>query len=470
MARRPFFSGNYGSALGSTANAANLIARAGQQQGQMFQNLGTQIGGMIQQYGLNKEKREAEERTAIGNLSNFSPQDLLQLEQTNPELGRAVKNLLGGKGGKKDVDTINAGTAPFVAAKANERDARLQESIITGNQFKNELNEATRLNQIYKSTLETEGEKLLNDYRKQQRLISEIEADLKSNERDFDRDKRNIDLAKAKEGFALLREEVIAKRNNNLVFKEQFEAQKTKDAVALNEAMTRLAINKEELEQLKASGDVDLKTKEENLKILEAKSKTLEQELQNQQNLLNSLSVDSADEDTDFIKEINIGDAFQGGPLLGKDAAGLFYSVLGGLGSTFGADITPETTSQTQNLLTLETFLLPALVSDISSRPSNFNLKIAQQKIPLPSDTDAVGRAKIEQLIPDLKLRLKEAENTIATAKTDASYFQEALRQASRIRKIIPVLENSLKGKSPSLNAGKTSNNVGFRIVNRGQR
>ena len=238
MARRPFFSGNYGSALGSTANAANLIARAGQQQGQMFQNLGTQIGGMIQQYGLNKEKREAEERTAIGNLSNFSPQDLLQLEQTNPELGRAVKNLLGGKGGKKDVDTINAGTAPFVAAKANERDARLQESIITGNQFKNELNEATRLNQIYKSTLETEGEKLLNDYRKQQRLISEIEADLKSNERDFDRDKRNIDLAKAKEGFALLREEVIAKRNNNLVFKEQFEAQKTKDAVALNEAMT----------------------------------------------------------------------------------------------------------------------------------------------------------------------------------------------------------------------------------------
>tara|TARA_Y100001973_G_scaffold61736_1_gene90720 strand:+ start:316 stop:1638 length:1323 start_codon:yes stop_codon:yes gene_type:complete len=57
MARRPFFSGNYGSALGSTANAANLIARAGETQGQMLANLGSQIGGMIQQYGLNKEKR-----------------------------------------------------------------------------------------------------------------------------------------------------------------------------------------------------------------------------------------------------------------------------------------------------------------------------------------------------------------------------------------------------------------------------
>ena len=61
MARRPFFSGNYGSALGSTANAANLIARAGETQGQMFANLGSQIGGMIQQYGLNKEKQKKNE-------------------------------------------------------------------------------------------------------------------------------------------------------------------------------------------------------------------------------------------------------------------------------------------------------------------------------------------------------------------------------------------------------------------------
>jgi len=61
MARRPFFSGNYGSALGSTANAANLIARAGEAQGRMFANLGGQIGGMIQQYGLNKEKQKKNE-------------------------------------------------------------------------------------------------------------------------------------------------------------------------------------------------------------------------------------------------------------------------------------------------------------------------------------------------------------------------------------------------------------------------
>ena len=66
MARRPYFSGNYGSALGSTANAANLIAQAGATQGQMFANLGQQIGGAIEKYQLNKEKREAEERRCCG--------------------------------------------------------------------------------------------------------------------------------------------------------------------------------------------------------------------------------------------------------------------------------------------------------------------------------------------------------------------------------------------------------------------
>ena len=66
MARRPYFSGNYGSALGSTANAANIIARAGETQGRMFANMGAQIGGMIQQYGLNKEKRNKLQATLQG--------------------------------------------------------------------------------------------------------------------------------------------------------------------------------------------------------------------------------------------------------------------------------------------------------------------------------------------------------------------------------------------------------------------
>ena len=84
MARQPFFSGNYGSALGSTANAANLIARAGETQGRMFANLGAQIGGMIQQYGLNKEKRNKLQATLEGQLS-ADPSIVQQLTMTGDE-------------------------------------------------------------------------------------------------------------------------------------------------------------------------------------------------------------------------------------------------------------------------------------------------------------------------------------------------------------------------------------------------
>ena len=52
---KPFFSGNYGSALARVDTRP--ITEAGRAQGQMYANLGQQVGGMIQQYGLNKEKR-----------------------------------------------------------------------------------------------------------------------------------------------------------------------------------------------------------------------------------------------------------------------------------------------------------------------------------------------------------------------------------------------------------------------------
>ena len=52
---KPFFSGNYGSALARVDTRP--IVEAGKAQGQMYANLGKQVSGAIEQYGLNKEKR-----------------------------------------------------------------------------------------------------------------------------------------------------------------------------------------------------------------------------------------------------------------------------------------------------------------------------------------------------------------------------------------------------------------------------
>ena len=140
MARRPFFSGNYGSALGSTANAANLIARAGATQGQMMANMGAQIGGMIQQYGLNKEKRNKLQATLEGQLS-ADPSMVQRLTMTGDE-EYDKKNM-------KLFDKVQSGDASIadleranglLAGKTMQENAMLKRQNAQTQQKMNELN------------------------------------------------------------------------------------------------------------------------------------------------------------------------------------------------------------------------------------------------------------------------------------------------------------------------------------------
>lgn len=91
-----FFSGNYGSQLGDTRTAANLIAQAGATQGQMFANMGQQLGGVIggaiEKYQLNKEKQKENKATiksSIGILQRMSKLD----EANAPEYMASIQQL-----------------------------------------------------------------------------------------------------------------------------------------------------------------------------------------------------------------------------------------------------------------------------------------------------------------------------------------------------------------------------------------
>ena len=59
MARQTYFNPNY--QVASTANAANLIARSGEIQGQMFANLGKIAGDTLEKFRKNKEEKETQE-------------------------------------------------------------------------------------------------------------------------------------------------------------------------------------------------------------------------------------------------------------------------------------------------------------------------------------------------------------------------------------------------------------------------
>lgn len=79
---RPYFTGNYGSALARVDTRP--IIEAGRAQGQMYANMGAQIGGMIQQYGLNKQKR-AKLTGEIEAYYKENPEALSQIGMTGDE-------------------------------------------------------------------------------------------------------------------------------------------------------------------------------------------------------------------------------------------------------------------------------------------------------------------------------------------------------------------------------------------------
>lgn len=443
MARRPFFSGNYGSALGSTANAANLIARAGEARGQAFANIGAQVGGMIQQYGLNKEKRNKEESAAMGAIAGFSTQELQEVSTEYPELGKSVEKVISGKHAHKDIQNILASVGPLQARKTRDLDARFKTAQIEGQEFKNKFNKADEENRLLRSTLESEAKNLLNDFQKKQNEILDIEKSLKSNEREFDRDNKYAEIEQKKLALENLRQDIKSKVNTNSVFAEKLIQQRTNFAVGISEATSRLALNAKEIDEMNANSDIDLKTKQAKLALFEAERKEIESDLLRKQQLADNFNLEPSDNENqlDLIDDINIADAAQG------DGAGLLFRGVEAVGGALGQDLTPETTAQAQNIQALNMYMRPALTKTLSSRPSNFTMQIVNQSLLDRSDSNAVMTQKIKKLIPMLKERLQEAVTTVKTGNQSTDYFREAYSQSQRLPKLISKLNKSLGSK-----------------------
>ena len=476
MARRPYFSGNYGSALGSTANAANLIARAGEAQGQMYANLGQQIGGAIEKYQLNKEKRAKLEGEIEAMLPTYM-QDLTMSgnEESDKKNMSRLEKFQKGDMSISDLQGLAGELAMRDRQATKGLDQRYKLAQIQSVELENKFNEADADRRKLRSIFETEGAGLLNKLRKSQVAVADIEKQLKENRLGVDKELLNTQLEREKASLANLQEEVTQKRNTNSVFAELHQNKLTEFALNVSQAQSALAINAEKLDQLRASSDVDLKTKEAELKILEAERKELEQDLSERQNLLNTFSAGvQADKNDPMVTQfsnMDFGDAFQG------DLAGAFFNAVGGVGSFFGAEITPETATEGQRVESLNALLRPAMVAQLSSRPSVYTLKTLEKILPQRGDGNQKGRTKIEALLPILRNRFKEAASTVQSGNSKTNYYQDAKEQANLLPKIILGLETALKNNEEDSTSnmsasdigdpitGKTSTNVGFRIL-----
>jgi len=508
MARRPFFSGNYGSALGSFDTAAKLIAQAGQTQGQAMANIGAQVGGMIEQYGLNKQKREAEERTAVGNLSNFSPEDLLLLEKTNPQLGKAVQNLIDGKGGKKDVDLINAGTAPFIAMKTRDLEGKLKLATTAGLEFKNKLaeqEEKQRRSSI--KLVQQEAKELVSNLlglsgsERQEALTS-----LNPKQKQMIREYRLIEQGDIDpSNYMLSAEDALKMKVDMLELKKlqgEIEDQVT-ERTDKEEEKTRkereyagLEVELSSIDQALNEGLITLDTLNPNQRyILSQRDKILQRlPLGERPDAVEVLAEDKEREaevagfvDQEKLRKLGYNVSPRGvfdpteeglfrvgtkaesaeppvaspvttppqvfNPVEAKAFRGQFGpQIVDQLdraysyftGKTLPTTDQEEVKRQKQNLATIGNAITPVLLAELGGRVTNLMIERVESNIPLATDNVTVGRQKIGQLVGLAKSQLSRANTYIETLNKGTEAYAEALGVKRFLEANIPALERSI--------------------------
>ena len=124
---RPYFTGDYGSALARVDTRP--IIEAGRATGQMSAQMGKDIGGMIKEYGLNKEKRRKEEDAAMAGLKRFTPEELAQFTQDDPKLAKAVELAKGAGASPRHFQLISASIAPYLEGKTRRSEEAARKTI-----------------------------------------------------------------------------------------------------------------------------------------------------------------------------------------------------------------------------------------------------------------------------------------------------------------------------------------------------
>ncbi len=243
MARRPYFSGNYGSALGSYDTAAKLIAQSGATQGQMYANMGQQIGGMIKQYGLNKEKRE-ELTNSVASALRFNPEYATRMTMSGDEESDKKGQSLLDKFVKGDLNMSQLkGLAGDLAMmeKVDLKKQKEEDRLIANNYQKALTTSKTNENNLFETTksLTTENKKLTNQSKRLENLIKGMEAYVQVNslpqELQSTLKKLNEEIASADDKEASRRAYTPTQRANNEKTQDEATISKTEQDVTQNQ-------------------------------------------------------------------------------------------------------------------------------------------------------------------------------------------------------------------------------------------
>ncbi len=470
MARRPFFTGDYGSALGRIDTRP--IIEAGRAQGQMYANLGAEAAKAIETYQLNKEEREKQENTAMGALAGMSQDQIQQLSASSPKLAKSIKNALSGDAKPDAFRTINAALTPFFAGQdrlLKQENSRLNNDLV-GSQA--ELAKITAGNAELRQGLELVHKNQQNDYQALLNRKQELDNEAKQYENEKLPEKLRLQISLLDNQIAESQQRIQKQFQENAVFFELFESDMT--TARMNRDNLQSQIN-ERNERMARIGELSPLEKQK----LEAEIAVLNADLEEQNVMLDRLRnfgvgtpgmTDADDFDAEGIQktfdQINIPDVAQG------DAAGLVGRALRVLPEAFGANVTPEMRKNEASINSLNMLIRAPFVKAITSRPSQYVLQQVDENLINPKeDSNVQAYEKARNLVNLLRERLGETKSIVQKDPyLKSQYSIEADRQMKQIPLLIKGFEDLVtryeKDKGLPLTFGDTGSSTSNQDVN----
>ena len=430
---KPFFSGNYGSALARVDTRP--IMEAGRAQGQMYANMGQQIGGMIQQYGLNKEKQkkaDARVKSAMNGMDEF-----VQAGVLSPEQKTMADEFL------NDPTKSSAEKVAFIEEQ-EKRLFQLPKMQLAQAQAKDAANQAeigkmTKDNEIAMSGLNLSARNLTNRGLELNNLINTAKSE---NERNKYRQEQEIN----KQQIVQLKEQTRGIKGKNDIFdltKDDIIQQNKLKTAEIVQGLVLSSVQVEKLQkEMSLLGVNDAAEKEklqaqiDNLKA-DAENKLAEANLFKGQadQIAELTSPTEASTESSVFKLDSIEEGAQG------DLFGIAKSRINAIGDFFGLGTRFEESKDARaQVRSLRNALLPAFIGSFSERGSEWAKKTAEEILVNEDMLDGEFRAALKELPNKLKEKTRVDKLSL---KRGLGTESEKLRMQKNIEEF-PVLINDI--------------------------
>ena len=484
MARQPFFSGNYGSALGQIDTRPIMQGAAAQ--AAMYQGLGQNIGGAIEKYGLNKVKR-AKMTGEIEAYIKENPDYINESTMTGDEAADKKNMTQFEKFAAGDLNMAGLeGLAGKLARGDTLRKNRLlEESQRTSNEAgRFNLDLAKKLEESKISVAKSEGAlaalKAIGFTKEQKTVLENLEARTLSVIAGASKTIAETAGLPAEQATAL-----EIKRKELEVLKQKLlempKDAKNRDALAkVNLALKNLELGAEP-GRLRAEAAQRVIDQEKGLQDIEKGAAVIARDASAEEAYSSAEQAEDAKKkaaatakETEARTGILIAEL---GALLeankpidesmlvgvenailpidieiaaGGDAAGWLTDaanwVAGIAPVAGGTGISPDRIRERTNLANLQGMVVPAFLRGISTHGGKWAREDIMRMIPQEDDSNAEMRSKIKRLIPHMRKKLVEAHHIYSKGTSNASARNTALQIKTQFPGVIKMLVQSVGG------------------------